>query len=109
MKSIKVSLFIFISSIIILLGCNQNNNSQASILIFESQQYIGQEVVLKSEYPQIELLGHVTKKLDDKEIKPEDIVANELEIGVQIYRLDSSTLVAEFNSENFKIFKLSTN
>lgn len=108
--------FIFICSIITISGCNRDvNTSEASILIYKHQMYIGKEGTSRIQFYDFPKISRVTTKIlnnkvpDDHEYSNDEILANELAVGTEIYQLDENKLFAKINDRIYKVFELQEN
>lgn len=113
MKRIKVSITLLCLIVLIISGCSKNDEpSQASILIYNHQEFVGKEIVSQDQYSNLCKVGVVSKKiineqiLSDKDYSNEELLANELSIGTEIFKLDESKLLAKMDDSNFKVFEL---
>lgn len=111
-----ISYFILICSMITLLGCNRDvDASKTSILIYNHQIYLGMEGTSRTQYYDFPRVGRVLRKIiNDKvpntdEYTDDEILANELEIGTEIYQLDENKLFAKINNRIYKVFELQVN
>lgn len=108
--------FIFICLLITISGCNRNvETSEASILIYKHQMYIGKEGTSRIQFYDFPKVSRVTTKIlynkipDDHEYSNDEILANELAIGTEIYQLDENKLFAKINDRIYKVFELQEN
>lgn len=108
--------FILICSLITISGCNRDvETSEASILIYKQQVYIGKEGTSRIQFYDFPKLGRITTKILNNKIPAnheysnEEIIANELAIGTEIYQLDENKLFAKINDRIYKVFELQVN
>ncbi|GAA3408369.1 hypothetical protein ACFFNY_12845 [Paenibacillus hodogayensis] len=106
MKKRVFILALFSLTIVFLAGCGGENATQASILTYNKQQFIGKELVCKEQYGTIQKVGMVSKKKAGHPLPENDFSSNEFAEGTEIYKVDNSKLLAKVDDNQFKVFEL---
>ncbi|XID95875.1 hypothetical protein ACF3MZ_15690 [Paenibacillaceae bacterium WGS1546] len=88
-------------------GCGGDNFSQASILIYNNQKFIGKELVSKDQYENIQKVGIVSNKAASDQLpKDQRFSSNELAKGTEIYKVGENKLLAKVDEKQYKVFEL---
>ncbi|OUS69617.1 hypothetical protein B1748_31120 [Paenibacillus sp. MY03] len=106
MKRYALTISSLIMLAVFMIACGNNSGSNASILIYNKQEYIGQDVVSSDQYPNKDLLGTISKQTDPDQMPQEDFSSNELKVGTNIFSLEDGVLGAEIEENKLKLFNL---
>lgn len=106
MKRFVLSLSSLILLAAITSACGESSNSYASILIYDQQQYIGENLISLNEYPDKELVGTVSEQTGLDEMPRKNFSSNELSVGTKIYALGDKLLVAQIGETELRLFRL---
>ncbi|WP_028594354.1 hypothetical protein [Paenibacillus assamensis] len=100
---IAVALFCMLTTLFI--GCSGESRTYASILIYNNQEYIGDNLVAKSQYPNVNQVGSVSKMVRTNQLPTKEFSSNQLSKGTKIYQVDENTLLANWDNERYKLFE----
>lgn len=108
MMKIFFSLSVIILYTVLLVGCNNEagKGSHEAIIKYNDQEYIGQQAVNTEQYPDVQQLGTIVKKVSEDKKPTENLSSNALDKGIEVFQAPDGNLLAKTADGNYQIFKL---